>query len=213
MIGRSWTAAIPVKLAVIIPDGKIIDARVALLHEAGIVVVPVLVPIGTKPVAAVIVPFVGEAHGNAVVGERPKLFDEAVFEFAYPLSLQERNDRLATHKKLASIAPATVLCVAKRDLFRIARVPTVLCDADLLYGRFMSEGWQRGTGLRHDYSSIEKRREAVGAFGMTSFHGRLSAWAATPPCKSISNICTCSSCEGQLLLENTDPFLNLRHCS
>jgi hypothetical protein len=71
--GRTWPITAPAILAVTLSDRKVIDAGVALLHQTGVVVVPILVSVGTEPVAGVIMPFVGEAQRNAIPCERPKL--------------------------------------------------------------------------------------------------------------------------------------------
>ena len=54
---------------------------------------PVLVAVGAEPLAGVVVPLVGEAHGDAVVGEGPELLDQPVVELALPLAGQEGDDR------------------------------------------------------------------------------------------------------------------------
>ena len=56
------------------------------------------------PVAAVVMPFVGEAHGDAVVGECPDFLDQPVVELARPFAAQKRLDRLAAGKKFGAVA-------------------------------------------------------------------------------------------------------------
>ena len=68
-----------------------------------VVELPVLVAVGAEPVAAVVVPLVGEAHRDAVVGEGPELLDQPVVELARPLALQERDDRVAAARNSARL--------------------------------------------------------------------------------------------------------------
>ena len=57
----------PVVLAVTLIYRRIVDAGDAQAHWAVIVELPILVAVAAEPVAAVIVPFVGEAHGDTVL--------------------------------------------------------------------------------------------------------------------------------------------------
>ena len=63
-------------------DRQIVDAGDAQAHQAVFVEFPVLVAIAAKPVAAIVMPFIGEAHGDAVVAEGPDFLDQAVVELA-----------------------------------------------------------------------------------------------------------------------------------
>ena len=66
-----WTASQwPVEFTLAFRDGQVVDARIAVVHLAGLVEFPVFVAIGTEPVAAVVVPLVGESHGDAVLSAR-----------------------------------------------------------------------------------------------------------------------------------------------
>src|SRR5229473_7345749 len=104
---------------------------------------PVLVAVAAEPIAAVVVPFVGEAYGDAILAEGPDFLDQAVVELAVPLARQERLDGRAALQKLRAIAPATVCRVGKRDTSRIACIPGVFGHACLLGGRLGGEGGQR----------------------------------------------------------------------
>ena len=77
-------------------------------------------------------PFVGEAHGDAVVAKGPDFLDEAVVELAVPLARQECLDRLAALQKLRAVAPAAVGRIGERDASGIARIPGVFGQARLL---------------------------------------------------------------------------------
>src|SRR5512144_373448 len=85
----------PVVLALALGDRGVVDARDAQAHQPVLVELPVLVAVAAEPVAAVVVPLVGEAHGDAVVAERPQLLDQPVIELAAPLAGEERLDRRA----------------------------------------------------------------------------------------------------------------------
>lgn len=96
----------PAEVAVGLPDRQIVDRREAPLHEAGRVEFPVLVPVGAEPVAAVVVPFVGESHRYAVAFERPQLLDQAVVRLLRPLAGEELDDLSAADRKLGAVAPS-----------------------------------------------------------------------------------------------------------
>jgi len=79
----------------------------------------------TEPVPAVVVPFVGETHGDAVVAERPYLLDQPVIKLLIPLAPKERLDGLAALQELCAITPAAADGIGQRHLRRITRVPGV----------------------------------------------------------------------------------------
>src|SRR3954447_7389079 len=81
----------PVILTLAFVDREVVDAGDAQPHQALLVEFPVLVAVAAEPVAAVVVPFIGEAHGDAIVAERPHLLDQAVVELAVPLARQEAS--------------------------------------------------------------------------------------------------------------------------
>src|SRR5215471_3040340 len=113
----------PTVFALAFFDGEVVDARNAHAHQAFLVEFPVLVAVTAVPEAAVVVPFVREAHGDPVLAESPHFFDQAIVELAIPLARQKRFDRFATLKKIGAIAPATVDRVPERDARRISRIP------------------------------------------------------------------------------------------
>src|ERR1700722_8120664 len=82
----------PAVTALAFGDRQVVDGGEAPAHEAGSVELPVLVAVGTEPVARVIVPLVRKAHRDAALSERPDFLDEAVVEFARPLAFQELAD-------------------------------------------------------------------------------------------------------------------------
>src|SRR3546814_9341566 len=85
----------PVELTVRLIDADIVDAGLAALHQALGVEFPLLVAMAAIPLAAVVMPFIGEAHGDVVAGIGPDLLDQAVVHFALPFALQP-GDRKST---------------------------------------------------------------------------------------------------------------------
>ena len=63
--------------------------RDAPAHQAVLIELPKLIAIGAKPVAAVVMPFVGEPHRHPVVAKPPQLLDEPVVELLVPFAGQE----------------------------------------------------------------------------------------------------------------------------
>src|SRR4051794_28058287 len=126
----------PVILAVAFLDRQIIDAGDPKPHQPLVVELPVLVAVTSKPAAAVVVPFIGEAHRNAVVVEGPYFLDEPVIEFAVPFTPQERLDGFAPLQEFRAVTPAAVGGVGERHFGGIAAVPCVLRHPRLLRGGF-----------------------------------------------------------------------------
>lgn len=77
----------PVKLAIGFGDRQVIDACETPMHQTIRRELPVLVSIAAKPVSAVVMPFIGVANGDAVLGKRPELFDQPVIELFLSLSI------------------------------------------------------------------------------------------------------------------------------
>jgi hypothetical protein len=68
---RAGTGPVPPVFPVRFLDRKIIDRGISVVHQAIGPEVPVLVSVGTEPISGIIMPFVSEAHGDAVVGKGP----------------------------------------------------------------------------------------------------------------------------------------------
>jgi hypothetical protein len=68
----------PEVLSISFGDRVLVDAGDASLHQSRCVELPVLVAVGAKPRAAVVMVFVGEAYGDAIAGMRPDLLDQAM---------------------------------------------------------------------------------------------------------------------------------------
>ena len=122
-----------------------------------LVELPILIAVAAKPAAAVVVPLVGEAHGDAVLAECPELLDQAVLQLARPLAQQEGLNRLAALQEFGAIAPLAVDRVGQRDPRRIAAVPAVFGHAHFLRRRIECEGRQRRTIGGHIYSPARMR--------------------------------------------------------
>ena len=80
----------PMELAVGLFYGLIVDAGITVMHDA--VSLPIFIAIGTKPIAGIVVRFIGETHCNARSVERPQLLDQALIQFALPLSRKESHN-------------------------------------------------------------------------------------------------------------------------
>src|ERR1041385_5342425 len=106
-----WPPELPLRLA----DHHVVDARVPPSHQSELVELPVLVAVAAEPVARIVAPFIGEAHGDARALERPDVLDEPVVELLCPLALQELDDGRTTRQELGAIAPRTIYRVRERD--------------------------------------------------------------------------------------------------
>src|SRR3954453_13041173 len=127
----------PVERAVALGDRDVVDGGQAPDHQPVVAELPVLVAVGAEPVAGVVVMLVGEAHGDAPIGERPELLDEPVVQLPGPLARQERDDLVAARHELGAVAPPAVRRVRQRDLAGVAGVPPVLGQPDLLDRRLL----------------------------------------------------------------------------
>ena len=76
----------PMILAFALLNWQVIYAGNASLHEPLLIKLPIFVAIGTVPLAGVVMPLVGKAHGYSIPMKRPKFFDEPVIQFFVPLS-------------------------------------------------------------------------------------------------------------------------------
>src|SRR6516164_7476705 len=112
----------PMILALALLDWQVVDAGDAQTHQPVLVEFPVLVAVAAKPVAAVVVPFIGKAHGNAVLAKGPDFLDQAVVELAAPLAGQKGLDRRAPVQKLRAVAPVAVSGIGECHASGIARV-------------------------------------------------------------------------------------------
>src|SRR4030095_7065405 len=98
----------PVKLAFAFGDRHVVDAGDSPAHQPVGIELPVLVAVAAEPVAAVVMPFVCEAHRDAVVVKGPEFLDQAIVELAVPLARQERLDGAASLQELGAVPPEAI---------------------------------------------------------------------------------------------------------
>src|ERR1700746_848313 len=139
----------PTIFALALGDRQVVDAGDAPAHQAVLGEFPIFVPIGAEPVAAVVVPFIGEANRDAVAGEGPDFFDQPVIEFARPFALEERDDFRTAGEELGAVSPHAVLGVGERHALGLASIPRIFGSPRLARGGLGGERRQRRTG-RHE---------------------------------------------------------------
>ena len=150
VVERPRPARLPAKLALALLNRDVVGAGLAPPHQPLRVKLPQLVAVRAEPAAAVVVPLVLEAHGDAVLVQRPQLLDQAVLVLGGPLAAQELDDGRAAHNELGAVAPAAVRRVRSCDTLGIARVPRILGGARLLPGALEGERGQRRSLVHHD---------------------------------------------------------------
>jgi len=98
--------------AIAFGDRNVVDARFPPRHQSGGVELPQLVAIAAEPLAPRVVPFVLEAHGDAVAVVLPnRLLPQHVVEFPCPLGREEGDDLGAPGDEQVAIAPDRILGV------------------------------------------------------------------------------------------------------
>src|SRR4030088_2119513 len=102
------TSKRPTVFAVCFLDRQVVDARVTPAHQPVLVELPVLVAVGAKPVSRVVMPFVNEAHCDAIFCERPQLLDEAIVELSCPLAPEEVDDLLPAVCEFRAVSPSGI---------------------------------------------------------------------------------------------------------
>ena len=142
----------PAEFAVRLGYGEIVDAGDPPAHQAIPAELPILVSIGAEPMTAVVVPFIGEAHRDAVTCECPDFLDESIVEFARPLAPEKRYDFLPAGEKLGAVSPDAVFRIGQRDPLAVAGIPGILGRPSLERSGLGSEWRQRRT-IRHDVAS------------------------------------------------------------
>ena len=75
--------------------------------------------------AGIVVTFISEAHGDAVLVKGPELFDQTVIQLSRPFALKKSDDRRSASQELRAISPARVDCVGERDFLGVTRVPRI----------------------------------------------------------------------------------------
>src|ERR1700731_3653032 len=95
----------PVIFALRLLDWQIVDASEPRAHESVLIELPIFIAIRSKPIAGVIVPFIGKAHCDTVSLERPKLFDQAIVQLFGPFASEKRDDVLPSVHKFRAVSP------------------------------------------------------------------------------------------------------------
>src|SRR2546427_5436779 len=101
-------AELPVEEAVPRANRDVVGARLAALHQAMLVELPLLVAMGANPACRGVAGLVDEADGDAICREGPHLLDEAILELALPLAGEKGVDCRPPFKELRAIAPPAV---------------------------------------------------------------------------------------------------------
>src|SRR5215831_10135336 len=121
----------PTVFPVALGDRQIVDRSKPSLHHACGIELPVLVSVGSEPVAAVVVPLISEPHRDSIVGEGPQFLDQAVVEFLVPLACEKGDDLGAPIDEFRPVAPPPVLGVSQTDSMRVSTVPRIFRHPDL----------------------------------------------------------------------------------
>src|SRR5690348_2909942 len=107
MLVRAATQG-PAELAKLFSDREIVDAGDPPPHEALWAELPILVPIGTKPIAGIVMPLVGESHGDPILAKGPHFLDQPIVQLPGPLSFEKCHDRRPAREELGAISPDAV---------------------------------------------------------------------------------------------------------
>src|SRR5450631_785653 len=130
-------------LTLALSNRKIVDAGDSQPHQAMFVEFPILIAVAPKPMTAVVMPLVGESHGNAIVRESPQFLDEPIVQLARPFSHQECLNGRAPLEELHPVAPTAIGGICQRNPRRVTRVPGVLGHAHLLRCTFQCKWRER----------------------------------------------------------------------
>ena len=109
----------PVVEAIFRANREIVDAGIAVVHDALGIEFPIFVAVRAIPLPGIVAPFVGEADRDPVVVEGPEILDEAVLEFAIPFAGEELDDLFPTVDEFGAIAPSAVDGIGQRDVLRV----------------------------------------------------------------------------------------------
>src|ERR1700751_1930403 len=89
-------------------DREIVDRSDTAAHQTLRVELPILIAVAAEPLAGVVMPFIGEAHGDTVGVEGEHLLDQAIVELARPFAPQEGLDGFAPFEKLGAVSPTAI---------------------------------------------------------------------------------------------------------
>jgi len=107
---RSFILPLPTKSSIGFLDWQVVDAGEAEFHVAKFIEFPILVAVGAKPLAGVVVIFILETHGDAIAVECPRGFLEAIIQFLVPLAAEKFNDLCAAMNEFRAVAPLSEPC-------------------------------------------------------------------------------------------------------
>src|ERR1700722_487110 len=117
-------------------DRRIINTRDSPPHESFRIKVPQLNTIRPKPLARIFVPFVFEADRNPIIVKRPQCLLQPVVQLSSPFAMEKRLGLLAPRQKFRAVAPFRIHGICQHDPLRIAHIPQIFCDLNLLGRRF-----------------------------------------------------------------------------
>ena len=152
----------PVELALAFLDRHIVNAGEATVHQAIRFEFPVLITVGAKPVTGIIMPLVSVTHGDAVIGKRPELFDQAVIQLFSTCgsgNLSLLRGWWRTQRGYAIGYPA----YRRARLFRVAAVPAIFSKSNFLDGCFTGKRWKwrASLGVGHGNDSSRVGQQSV----------------------------------------------------
>src|SRR6266851_230397 len=159
MVCRSRACWIPVKLALALADGQVVDRGVAPPHKAVFVEFPILVAVGPEPVIRIVAPFIGEPDADSIALPGPQLLDQPIVQLLGPLARQKRDDLLAPVQELGAIAPIAVHGIGKCHALGIARIPSIFGTAYLQDGGVARE--RRQWRARVGHLRLHRRQPAA----------------------------------------------------
>jgi hypothetical protein len=100
-----------VEFAIRLVDRQVVDRGEAPLHQPASVELPILVAVGSKPLAAGVTPFVGEADRDPVAVKSPEFLDQPIFELFGPLAV--RKPTISRPTEFGAIPPSAIDCVGE----------------------------------------------------------------------------------------------------
>src|SRR5579863_4784986 len=151
-------------------DRQVVDAGNSLAHQPSFVELPILIPVTAKPIAAIVMPFIGETYRYPVLAEGPDLLDQTVVELALPFAREKCLDGVAALESLGAVAPEAVDRIGGSDACRIAAVPGVFRQPRLLPGGLGGERRKRrpAHGLNRTVFWRLRQRAGLGKRGLGS---------------------------------------------
>src|ERR1700692_175376 len=120
MVVRTATQR-PVQQTVLRLYWAVVDGSVPESQQAIFIELPVLVPVRAKPVLCIVMPFVREAHRDAVVGKRPQFLDESIVQLTLPLPGVQAAAFFASRHKFRAVSPTAIDRIGERHLLQIGR--------------------------------------------------------------------------------------------